>query len=67
MNWQESIFNLRKMEAETAARVADNRHKAEVKQAAIDQLYVLGIPISSSKKVISLIARDAIPGVSINY
>lgn len=53
--------------AEVRRREADREHRATVNRAAVVALVAASIPEDTAKTVISLIAKRAIPAVSISY
>lgn len=53
--------------AEAAARERDTKHKASVNRAAADALIAAGIDKDVAKQVVTLIAKKAVPAVSIAY
>lgn len=53
--------------AALAAREADKEHRATVNRAAVAALVEGGIPQDIARTVITLIAKQAIPGLQINY
>jgi colicin import membrane protein len=57
----------RKAAAETAAREADNKHRAKVNNAAVAALVSGGISDDVAKSVVTMIAKRQIPAISISY
>ena len=54
-------------EAETARREADKAHKGHVNRAAMEAFIAGGMPEECAKQAVTLIAKRAIPAVTITY
>lgn len=52
---------------ETARREADREHRASINRAAVQAFVDGGIDEAMAKQIVSLIARKAIPAISISY
>lgn len=64
---QARLAEERRQREEDERRAADREHRAKINNAAMDALKAEGVGEQTAKKVITLIASGAVPGVSINY
>lgn len=53
--------------AEAAARERDKKHRASINNGAVEALVAAGIDKEVAKQVVTLIAKKAVPNVSISY
>lgn len=56
-----------RIDAETAKREADKKHRAKINNEALAALVLLGVETELGKVVISAIARGEVPHVKVNY
>ena len=64
---QRQIDEQARIEREAKAREADKAHKAAINRAALDAFVSGGMTEECAKLAVTLIAKKAIPAVSITY